>query len=148
VVPPPVNRAAAVFPHHSEHPGRTPARGAGSLREALRQPRNLIPSALIVVLAIGGIVLLLSTLRRKAPPPASDFLVRLVVSSSQPETSLFGNERYLGEIGPRPREFLVVPGPMRLRLVRSYCQPRDTTFELQIGERLTVGPLDPVCRRP
>lgn len=115
--------------------------------EAIRRPRNLVPLGVILVLAIVGIGVLASSLTQRPPPPANEFLARLVISSSRPETSLFANGRYLGEIGPRAREFPMVPGQIRLRLVRSYCRASDTTFELKMGELLRVGPLDPVCGR-
>jgi hypothetical protein len=111
----------------------------------MRQPRNLVPLGLIVVLGIVGIGLLLGALTRRAVPPPNEYLARLVVSSSQPGTSLFGNDRYLGEIGPQAREFTLVPGQVRLRLVRAHCRAIDTTFELKIGEHRMVGPLDPAC---
>lgn len=114
----------------------------------MHQPRNLVPLGLIIVLGIVGIGLLIGRLTRGAVPPPNEFLARLMVSSSQPGTSLFGNDRYLGEIGPQAREFTVVPGQIRLRLVRSHCRAIDTTFELKIGEQLTVGPLDPACGLP
>jgi hypothetical protein len=112
----------------------------------MHQPRNLVPLGLIVVLGIVGIGLLLGSLTRPAVSPPNEFLARLVVSSSQPGTSLFGNDRYLGEIGPQAREFTLVPGEIRLRLVRNHCRAVDTTFELKIAEHLTVGPLDPACK--
>ena len=148
VVPPPDHRTGAVFPHPPDRRGRAPAEIRGLLWEAVRRPRNLVPFALIMVLAIVGVGLLAATLMRRAAPPPNEFLARLVVSSSRPGTSLFGNDRYLGEIGPRARAFMVVPGQMRLRLVRSHCRARDTTFQLEIGAQRTIGPLDPVCGPP
>jgi hypothetical protein len=114
----------------------------------MHQTRNLVPLGLIVVLGIVAVGLLIGTLTRRAVPPPSAFLARLMVSSSQPGTSLFGNGLYLGEIGPQAREFSLVPGKIQLRLVRKYCRATDTTFELKIGEQLTVGPLDPACGQP
>jgi hypothetical protein len=135
----------AVFPHQHDRPG---APGRVQLWEALRQPRNFLPLGVIVLLAVVGVGLVVGALARRATPPPNDFLARLVVSSSRPGTSLFGNDHYLGEIGPKAREFTVVPGEIHLRLVRSRCQASDTTLELKIGERLAVGPLDPVCGQP
>jgi hypothetical protein len=117
------------------------------LWEAISQPRNLVPLSLIVILAFVAIGLFRSSLRREVSPPANQFLASLVVSSSQPKTSLFGNDRYLGEIGPEARAFAVMPGQIRLRLVRSYCLASDTTLDLKVGEHLTIGPLDPICGR-
>jgi hypothetical protein len=113
----------------------------------MRRPRNLVPIGLILVLAIAGIGLLTSALVRRGAQPQNEFLARLVVTSSQPGTSLFANDRYLGEIGPRARQFAIVPGLVHLRLVRSYCRPSDTTLELKVGQRLAIGPLDPICER-
>jgi hypothetical protein len=151
VMPPPDHRTAAVFPYqHEDQPARAapaPSRIRELWWEAISQPRNLVPLGLIVILAIVGIGVLVSALTQPAPPPVNAFLARLVVSSSQPATSLFANDRYLGEIGPEAREFVLVPGPLRLRLVRSYCRATDTTLELKVGARVTVGPLDPNCGR-
>jgi hypothetical protein len=113
----------------------------------MRRPRNLVPIGLILVSAIAGIGLLTSALVRRGAQPQNEFLARLVVTSSQPGTSLFANDRYLGEIGPRARQFAIVPGLVHLRLVRSYCRPSDTTLELKVGQRLAIGPLDPICER-
>jgi hypothetical protein len=124
-----------------------PSRIHGLLWEAVSEPRNLVPLSLIIIFGFVGIGILTSMLRRPVPQPPNLFLAQLVVSSSQSKTSLFGNDRYLGEIGPRARAFTVLPGQIRLHLVRSYCQASDTTLDLKVGEQRTVGPLDPICGR-
>ena len=64
---------------------------------------------------------------RQRPPTQQlqEFLTHFTVSSNQSETSLFGNDRYLGEIGPAGRQFAVVPGVIRLRVIHSHCRPRE-----------------------
>lgn len=113
--------------------------------EQLRQPKNLFPLVLIVVFGVAAADLLR---RSAAPPPGpspEQFMVKLTVRSSKPSTSLFGNEQYLGEIGPTPREFTVAAGQFTLRVIRSRCQSSDTTLQLQAGTYVTLGSLEPRC---
>ena len=115
------------------------------LQEAGTERRNLIPFGLIVGLALLGLGLLAQP--RPAPPPDPS-LVHFAVASSYSGTSLFGNGRYLGEIGPQGRDFTVSPGHLRLRVIHSYCHAAETAFDFKAGERHTIGNLDPACERP
>jgi hypothetical protein len=148
VVPPPARRTAALFPPKPTSPGEAPSRLRRLAREAVTERRNLIPLGIIIILSLMGISLLVRAMTREARQPPDPSLVHVAISSSQAGTSLFGNDRYLGEIGPGPREFTVPPGRLHLRLVRSHCRASDTTVEFKAGEQRMVGPLDPRCDRP
>ncbi len=147
--PPP----APLFPEHPVYQQASPPKHTqwreiirALAIEAVTERKNQIPLALFIVLTILAVVLLGAGARSK--PPASqlqEFLTHFTVSSNQTETSLFANDRYLGEIGPGGRQFAVVPGVIRLRVIHSDCRARDTTFEFKAGEYKTVGPLDAAC---
>jgi len=146
VVPPPAFRPGTLIPEDPRHDVRPPS-ATGRVLAQLRKPKNLFPLVLIGVLTFVGLDLL-SRASTPVPGPAPEqFLVHLTVSSSRPATSLFGNERYMGEIGPEGREFTVAAGQLSLRLVRSRCQSTDTTIQLQAGATVSLGPLDPICPR-
>jgi hypothetical protein len=145
-VPPPARRSAALIPE-STRPAIREQTGLARALEQLRRPKNLFPLVLIVVFGVSAADLLL---RAAAPPPGpspEQFLVKLTVSSSKPSTSLFGNELYLGEIGPTPRVFTVAAGQFTLRVIRSRCQASDTTLQLKAGSDVTLGPLEPHCAK-
>jgi hypothetical protein len=111
---------------------------------ARAQRRNLIPLALIAGLSLMAVSLLT---RRPDPPSPEPIVAYVAVASSYSGTSLFGNDHYLGEIGPQGREFVVPPGHLRLRVIHSYCHAADTAFDVQAGARHPVGNLDPACDR-
>jgi hypothetical protein len=116
--------------------------------EAVSERRNQIPLSIIGILALVGIGLIVMAATRRPWQPPDPAVAHIAISSSESGTSLFANERYLGEIGPGPREFTIPPGRVHLRLIRTHCRASDTTLELRVGEQHRVGPLDPVCDRP
>jgi hypothetical protein len=144
---PPGRRGAALFPDQSGHRGGPPPRIRRLLREAISEPRNRVPLALIILLAIVAAGLFVRPAKPSADQPGTEWFARLVLSSSRPGTSIFANGRYLGEIGPEGREFNLSPGHFALRFIRRDCQAGDTVIDLQAGDRITVGPLNPACGR-
>lgn len=145
------HRSGPLFPEHTIPvvPPRARVRIRSRIRplalEAVTERRNQIPLGLIILLAITFVVLMTRARPEPPPPQVDEFLPRLVVSSSQPGTSLFGNGQYLGEIGPAGRQFTVAPGLVRLRVIHRDCTASDTTVEFKAGELRTIGPLNAVC---
>jgi hypothetical protein len=139
------NHPTALFPEHLGHPGPAPSRIRRLAREAVTLRRNQIPLGLFIVLSIIEIGLLIQAYQPPPEPPPDPFLAHFFVSSAQSGTSLFGNDRYLGEIGPAGREFTVLPGQFRLRVIHSYCRATETTVDFGPGEHRTIGRLDPIC---
>jgi hypothetical protein len=147
VVPPPARRTSALFPPTSAH-GPSPSRLRRLALEAVSERRNLVPLSIIVILGLVGIGLIVTAATRRPWQPPDPALAHIAISSSESGTSLFANARYLGEIGPGPREFAIPPGRLHLRLIRTHCRASDTTLDLRAGEQRLVGPLDPLCGRP
>lgn len=148
VVPPPARRSAALFPHQTSHAVRVPSRIRDLAWEAISERRNLIPLGLMIVFAMVGISLLVKAEQQRAVSRPDELFAHFTISSDRPGTSLFGNDRYLGEVGPAAREFAVPPGDLRLRVVHSYCRAWDTTVTLELGARRSIGPVNPLCDHP
>jgi hypothetical protein len=146
-----VHHPAPLFPEHPEHqaPPTQRTQWKAIIRtlalEAVTERKNQIPLGLIILLSITTLALTLAARSAPPAPQLQEWFTHVVISSSQPGTSLFSNGRYLGEIGPAGREFAMVPGVIRLRVIHSRCRPSDTTFDFKAGENWTIGPLNAAC---
>lgn len=145
-----VPRPSPLFPVHAAQQSRPRLRWTQRVHElaleAVTERKNQIPLGLLILLSIAAIVLMGAEPHAKpTAPPLQEFLTHFTVSSSQPETSLFGNDRYLGEIGPVGRRFALLPGIIRLRVIHSHCRASDTTIDFKAGEDRTIGPLNAAC---